>query len=128
MLRSIYLLFLFVFFNTAKSWLTICAFEESYYFLKFFIKNFTNPYIKHFDPADCPTNFESYSKQIEKLKLVAYLNPKVTENVTIIRDTFPCEEGVRKAVERFVSYFGSLLKRKNGFIRFLFNSHSHGTV
>lgn len=61
-------------------------------------------------PADCPDHLESYSETIDKLKTVPFLNPKVIEDVTAIRDKFPCIEIIRSYMKDFVSNFEFLFR------------------
>lgn len=63
--------------------------------------------------ADCPHFSETYSEAIDGLKLVAYLRPKVIEDVIAIRDKFPCNDLVRNLVKEFVSNFDLLSKWNN---------------
>lgn len=55
--------------------------------------------------SDCPENMQKYSEEINKLKTIIDLKPKVVEHFNIIRDKFPCNHDVREFLWRFVSNF-----------------------
>lgn len=54
-------------------------------------------------PADCPDFAEVYSKAMDDLRLMVDIKPTVIEDVTIIRDKFPCIERILDFVKCFVS-------------------------
>lgn len=58
--------------------------------------------------ADCPYFTEKYAKVIDELEWMVDLRPEVIEDVTAIRDAFPCNEDVITYLETYVSniFFG----------------------
>lgn len=63
---------------------------------------------KTLDASDCPSHTSQLSEELDKLKTMIDIRPKVIEDFTTIRETFPCNSAAQICLKRFVSRFNSL--------------------
>lgn len=63
---------------------------------------------KKLDASDCPSHTSQLSEELDKLKTMIDIRPKVIEDFTTIREKFPCNSAAQICLKRFVSRFNSL--------------------